>query len=57
MRKSEGTDPLIDEYLDSIWLERGLSEHTLAAYRRDLRYLATALGCKNKVKSRSGVKP
>jgi integrase/recombinase XerD len=36
-------DPLIDAYLDGIWLERGLSEHTLAAYRRDLRYLSRAL--------------
>jgi len=36
-------DPLIGEYLDAIWLERGLSENTLAAYRRDLGYLARAL--------------
>lgn len=27
---------LIDAFLDSLWLERGASEHTLAAYRRDL---------------------
>ncbi|MEM7206666.1 MAG: site-specific tyrosine recombinase XerD [Pseudomonadota bacterium] len=27
---------LIDRYLDSIWLERGLSENTVNAYRRDL---------------------
>jgi len=39
----EVADPLIDQYLDGIWLERGLSEHTLAAYRRDLRYLSLAL--------------
>jgi integrase/recombinase XerD len=39
----EVADPLIDQYLDGIWLERGLSEHTLAAYRRDLRYLSRAL--------------
>ena len=26
----------IDAYLEAIWLARGLSEHTLAAYRRDL---------------------
>ena len=44
MSESADTDPLIDEYLDGIWLERGLSEHTLAAYRRDLRYLSRALG-------------
>ena len=24
------------EYLDALWLQRGLSENTLAAYRRDL---------------------
>lgn len=31
-------DPLlsIDAYLEAVWLERGLSEHTLAAYRHDL---------------------
>ncbi len=35
---------LIDAYLDDLWLERGLSEHTLAAYRRDLVSLAGWLG-------------
>jgi integrase/recombinase XerD len=38
-------DP-ISEYLDAIWLERGLSDNTLAAYRRDLssaqRWLAAS---------------
>jgi integrase/recombinase XerD len=29
----------IDQYLDELWLERGLSKNTLAAYRRDLAYL------------------
>jgi integrase/recombinase XerD len=33
----------IDRYLDEIWLEKGLSANTLAAYRRDLHYLAEAL--------------
>ncbi len=28
--------PLIQRYLDACWLERGLSDNTLAAYRRDL---------------------
>lgn len=36
---------LIDQFLDAIWLERGLSQHTLAAYRNDLtqysRWLCT----------------
>ncbi|MFQ3786681.1 site-specific tyrosine recombinase XerD [Halomonas sp. A29] len=27
---------LIEAFLDALWLERGASEHTLAAYRRDL---------------------
>ncbi len=35
---------LIDAFLDDLWLERGLSEHTLAAYRRDLESLAKWLG-------------
>ena len=26
----------VERYLDSLWMERGLSENTLAAYRRDL---------------------
>jgi len=34
---------VIDGYLDEVWLERGLSENTLAAYRRDLSQLARAL--------------
>ncbi|GGW31673.1 site-specific tyrosine recombinase XerD [Vreelandella hamiltonii] len=27
---------IIDAYLDALWLEQGASDHTLAAYRRDL---------------------
>ena len=27
---------VIDAYLDALWLEQGASDHTLAAYRRDL---------------------
>jgi len=30
---------LLERFLDSLWMERGLSEHTLAAYRRDLQGL------------------
>lgn len=33
----------IDTYLDEIWLARGLSQNTLAAYRRDLVQLARLL--------------
>ncbi len=34
----------IDQYLDEVWLEKGLSEHTLAAYRRDLQAAERILG-------------
>lgn len=34
---------LIDQFLDAIWSERGLSNNTLAAYRRDLQSLSTWL--------------
>ncbi|MYF50714.1 MAG: tyrosine-type recombinase/integrase, partial [Gammaproteobacteria bacterium] len=34
----------IDEYLEEIWLAKGLSENTLAAYRRDLAALESNLG-------------
>ena len=44
MRKSSSStdtpDPLIDAFIDSVWLEDGLSALTLAAYRRDLNGLA-----------------
>ena len=33
-------DPLVDRFLDSLWLEDGLARNTLAAYRRDLDGLA-----------------
>ncbi len=29
-------DPVIDTFIDALWLEQGLSKNTLAAYRRDL---------------------
>ena len=28
--------PVIDSFIDALWLEEGLSKNTLAAYRRDL---------------------
>ncbi len=38
MEKSstDTTDPLIARFLDAVWMERGLSANTLAAYRADL---------------------
>ncbi|MCC6203024.1 MAG: site-specific tyrosine recombinase XerD [Gammaproteobacteria bacterium] len=37
------TDAVIDAFLDSLWLEHGLSVNTLAAYRTDLRLFAASL--------------
>jgi integrase/recombinase XerD len=40
------SDPLVDAFIDSLWLEDGLAQNSLAAYRRDLASLARALdGC------------
>lgn len=36
-------DPIVDRFVDAIWLEDGLSDNTLAAYRRDLSALASWL--------------
>lgn len=33
----------IDPFLDTLWSERGLSHHTLAAYRHDLTRLVNWL--------------
>ncbi|PZP61115.1 MAG: site-specific tyrosine recombinase XerD [Azospira oryzae] len=33
-------EKLLDRFCDSLWLEEGLSQNTLEAYRRDLRLLA-----------------
>lgn len=38
MNAQPRTHPEIERYLDALWMERGLSENTLASYRRDLRY-------------------
>ncbi|WP_407081085.1 site-specific tyrosine recombinase XerD [Halomonas faecis] len=35
--------PLLETFLDALWLEQGASDHTLAAYRRDLEAWATHL--------------
>src|ERR1700723_4425734 len=36
----EPSDPALQRFLDAVWLERGLSANTLAAYRADLTALA-----------------
>jgi len=38
----------VNVYLDALWLERGLSENTLAAYRRDLQAVQNWLGQRGK---------
>ncbi len=40
-------DPLIDGFLDALWLEDGLSRNTLAAYRRDLAGLSRWLAVRD----------
>lgn len=32
-------NPLIEQFLDALWLERNLAENTLASYRLDLHAL------------------
>ena len=36
---SGDADPSIKRFLDAVWMERGLSQNTLAAYRADLTAL------------------
>src|SRR6056297_4295420 len=38
------THPDIERYIDALWIEKGLSDHTLDAYRRDLRQFDAFLG-------------
>lgn len=38
--ESLGGDPHLDRFIDTLWLEDGLSANTLGAYRRDLQGLA-----------------
>lgn len=40
---SSGEDAIVDRFLDALWLERGLSQHTLKAYRSDLETLHRCL--------------
>jgi integrase/recombinase XerD len=43
----EAADPALQRFLDAVWLERGLSANTLAAYRADLTALARWLEERN----------
>jgi integrase/recombinase XerD len=48
MAKNSGS-PLIDRYIDALWMEKGLSDNTLGSYRRDLAQYADWLGRKRSV--------
>jgi len=37
---ADAVDPVVSHFLDAVWMERGLSSNTLAAYRADLTALA-----------------
>jgi integrase/recombinase XerD len=39
--------PLIERFIDALWMEAGLSENTLTAYRSDLSAYARWLACRN----------
>lgn len=43
----DDADTLIEQFADRLWMERGLSDNTLAAYRSDLRKTAEALAARN----------
>ena len=45
---SAGSGAIIDRFLDALWIERGLSRHTLAAYGSDLRGFAVWLGSRGR---------
>ena len=42
------SEQLVDRFLDAIWMERGLSQNTLGAYRADLMTLGRGLSASNK---------
>ncbi len=51
---AEVVDPIIGRFLDAVWMERGLSPNTLAAYRADLAALSRWLAQRNLVLARTG---
>ena len=44
---ADSADPAVSRFLDAVWMERGLSPNTLAAYRADLTALARWLAERN----------
>lgn len=47
-RVEENGDPIIDQFLDAVWMEKGLSGNSLSAYRQDLLALSQWLEQKDK---------
>ena len=47
MTGNDSADPAVSRFLDAVWMERGLSPNTLAAYRADLTALARWLAERN----------
>ena len=35
--------PLVEQFVDALWLEKGLADNTLASYRSDLSHFAAWL--------------
>jgi len=42
-RLDDDDEALLERFLDAVWMEQGLSDHTLAAYRADLKGIALFL--------------
>jgi integrase/recombinase XerD len=42
-KPQSSSEELVDQFLDAIWMERGLSANTLGAYRADLMTLRRGL--------------
>ena len=42
--RRERDERVVESFIDTIWMERGLAENTLAAYRADLRRFSSWLG-------------
>lgn len=40
LRPTEADQRLIEQWLDAVWMEKGLSDHSLNSYRRDVMQLA-----------------
>jgi integrase/recombinase XerD len=53
-RHTDVTDPAVSRFLDAVWIERGLSSNTLAAYRADLTALARWLGARGIAMTHTG---